>query len=285
MKQNHFIYPVSPDSEWSLGNDPSFTYERFEKVVANGEKSIFQLKTGFHQIKHSDYIWVYYTAPDSALKAVGWVSVSPYIHDVWTTESGNDQWAVEITWDKKLSKKLLDSPISLSGMGQNVRGAAVSANSSTEKRIHKWLNGSLTSHEKLMDEEVKFTSSRIRTRQGQPRFRENLLRFYQNRCVVTGCEDTEVLQAAHIKGVRDLGRHAITNGLLLRADVHTLFDLGIITISEDLRVRVDKNRVNDPEYKNLDGKLLKSLTKQKESDLRKIKKSLQYHRKRVEHNK
>ena len=285
MKQNHFIYPVSPDSEWSLGNDPSFTYERFEEAVANGETSIWQLQTGFRQIKHSDYIWVYYTAPDSALKAVGWVSMSPYMHDVWTDKFGNDQWVVEITWDEKLSKKLLDTPISLNGMGQNVRGAAVSANSSTEKRIDKWLNGSLTSHEKLMDEEVKFTSSRIRTRQGQPRFRKNLLNFYQNKCVITGCEDVEVLQAAHIKGVRDLGKHAITNGLLLRADLHTLFDLGIITISEDLRVSVDKKRVNDPAYKNLDGKLLKSLTNQKASDLRKIKKSLQHHRKKFEHNK
>ena len=140
MKQKHFIYPVNPNSKWLLHPEP-FTYERFEEIVENGETSIFQLQTGFKQIKHSDYIWVYYTAPYSALKAVGRVSEKPYIHDAWTEENaGNDQWAVEITWDEKLSKKLLGTPISLDGT-QNVREAAVSANASTEKRIDKWLNG------------------------------------------------------------------------------------------------------------------------------------------------
>jgi putative restriction endonuclease len=49
-----------------------------------------------------------------------------------------------------------------------------------------------------------------------------------------------VLEAAHIKPYADTGPHLVSNGLLLRSDLHILFDDGYVTVTEDLRVEVSK---------------------------------------------
>jgi hypothetical protein len=77
----------------------------------------------------------------------------------------------------------------------------------------------------------------ITERRGQPTFREQLLRAYGGRCAVTGCDAEAALEAAHIRGYAETGEQDVTNGLLLRADIHTLFDLGLVRIDpETLRV-------------------------------------------------
>ena len=68
-------------------------------------------------------------------------------------------------------------------------------------------------------------------RRGQPRFRNELLSVYGGRCAVTGCSERNVLEAAHIVGFRSKGRYVASNGILLRADWHTLFDLGLWAIN------------------------------------------------------
>lgn len=67
-------------------------------------------------------------------------------------------------------------------------------------------------------------------RQGQQEFRAALLDAYGNRCAMTGCGVVDVLEAAHI--YRYMGRqtNTVSNGLLLRADVHTLFDLNLVGV-------------------------------------------------------
>lgn len=75
------------------------------------------------------------------------------------------------------------------------------------------------------------TQATITLRRGQPKFRRQLLVAYSGRCAITGCDVKDVLEAAHIKP--HLGEHTdvVTNGLLLRADIHTLFDLHLIRIN------------------------------------------------------
>jgi len=70
----------------------------------------------------------------------------------------------------------------------------------------------------------------IARRQGQPRFRRELLDAYDERCAVTGCPVREILEGAHIKPYRGEHTNHVTNGLLLRADIHTLFDLGLLRV-------------------------------------------------------
>jgi predicted restriction endonuclease len=70
-------------------------------------------------------------------------------------------------------------------------------------------------------------------RRGQPDFRNKLIAAYAGRCTVTGCDAVAALEAAHIIPYTGLESNHVSNGLLLRADVHTLFDLDLIGIDPD----------------------------------------------------
>lgn len=78
-------------------------------------------------------------------------------------------------------------------------------------------------------------------RRGQPKFRRALLAAYENRCAVTECPVVEILEGAHIKPYKGDHTNHVTNGLLLRADIHTLFDLGLLRVHpETLQVEVSE---------------------------------------------
>jgi len=79
-----------------------------------------------------------------------------------------------------------------------------------------------------------------RARLGQGAFRILVTDAYQRRCAVTGERTLPVLEAAHIKPYADTGPHVVSNGLLLRSDLHTLFDRGYLTVTEELRVEVSR---------------------------------------------
>jgi putative restriction endonuclease len=95
----------------------------------------------------------------------------------------------------------------------------------------------------------------ISVRQGQPAFRNALLKAYQGRCAISGCAVTTVLEAAHIMPYKGEHTNHVSNGLLLRADLHTLFDCDMIAISEDYRVIV-AHALHGTEYVTLEGKAL-----------------------------
>lgn len=54
-----------------------------------------------------------------------------------------------------------------------------------------------------------------------------------------------VLEAAHIRPYAQGGEHEVTNGLLLRSDLHRLFDLGYVTVTPDLRLEVSERLRGD----------------------------------------
>jgi hypothetical protein len=93
----------------------------------------------------------------------------------------------------------------------------------------------------------------ILTRRGQPKFRSDLLKSYKGRCCVTACDVEAVLEAAHIVGHAEEANYAVTNGMLLRADIHTLFDIGLLTVDTEYKVRVS-GVLSESEYGSLDGK-------------------------------
>lgn len=100
----------------------------------------------------------------------------------------------------------------------------------------------------------------IRPRLGQGTFRVLVTDIYQRRCAMTGEKALPVLEAAHIRPVSEGGAHRIDNGLLLRSDVHTLFDRGYVSVAPDLRVRVSRRLRTDfdngEQYYRLNGSLL-----------------------------
>lgn len=100
------------------------------------------------------------------------------------------------------------------------------------------------------------------------RFRGRLLTRSGARCVITGPAVPEVLDAAHIRPVADLGGDHVDNGLLLRADLHRLFDAELLTIVTGKVARV---RVRDElggEYGRLQGREVGDLSKGQRAALR-----------------
>ncbi|HZK79605.1 MAG TPA: HNH endonuclease signature motif containing protein [Humisphaera sp.] len=73
----------------------------------------------------------------------------------------------------------------------------------------------------------------IRERRGQASFRDSLRERYGDQCMVTRCMVLAVLEAAHLSPYRGEEDNDPTNGLLLRADIHTLFDLDLLGIEPD----------------------------------------------------
>lgn len=82
---------------------------------------------------------------------------------------------------------------------------------------------------KVEDERKKILAI-VAQRQGQRGFRQTLLRAYGGRCSVTGYDASDALEAAHIVPYRGPVTNHPSNGLLLRADFHTLFDYGLVAV-------------------------------------------------------
>ena len=79
----------------------------------------------------------------------------------------------------------------------------------------------------------------IKERRGQREFRDRIRERYGDRCMISGCDVMHVVEAAHIKPYRGDADNHPENGLLLRGDLHTLFDLDLIGIEPStLIVRV-----------------------------------------------
>jgi len=77
-------------------------------------------------------------------------------------------------------------------------------------------------------------------RLGQGAFRVLVTDIYQRRCAVTQERTLPALEAAHIRPYRDGGSHEGPNGLLLRRDIHSLFDAGYVTVTPDLHFLVSR---------------------------------------------
>ena len=88
----------------------------------------------------------------------------------------------------------------------------------------------------------------IEPRLGQGAFRLVVTDAYRRSCAVTGERTLPVLDAAHIHPYSEGGPHRVSNGLLLRRDLHKLFDDGYVTVSPDLRFEVSQ-RIRD-DYEN-----------------------------------
>lgn len=97
----------------------------------------------------------------------------------------------------------------------------------------------------------------IKTRRGQTKFRTALLSLYENACQVTGSKVPNILEAAHIFPHDKATNYRVFNGLLLRSDIHTLFDLNLIKLDENTKITIDASLLGT-EYEKYDGKVLLS---------------------------
>ncbi|PIE53426.1 restriction endonuclease [Candidatus Fermentibacteria bacterium] len=80
----------------------------------------------------------------------------------------------------------------------------------------------------------------VKPRLGQGGFRVLVTDSYQRRCAFSGEKTLPALDAAHIKPYTIGHDHSVSNGILLRKDIHALFDRGYITVSPDYRIEVSR---------------------------------------------
>lgn len=90
-------------------------------------------------------------------------------------------------------------------------------------------------------------------RRGQQKFRKTLIAAYGGHCAITGCSVTPLLEAAHITPYLGPETNSITNGILLRADIHTLWDLGLIAVDPMTRTVWVSSEITDSTYRVLSG--------------------------------
>ena len=102
-----------------------------------------------------------------------------------------------------------------------------------------------------------------RPRLGQGGFRVMVLDEYSRRCAITGEKTLPVLEAAHIRPYSENGPHKVSNGILMRSDLHTLFDSGYLTLTKEFNVevsrRIREEFSNGREYYALHGRQLVSM--------------------------
>lgn len=94
-------------------------------------------------------------------------------------------------------------------------------------------------------------------RRGHPAFRQQLLAAYEYRCAITNCNAVDALEAAYIIPYRGKSTHHPSNGLLLRSDLHTLFDLGKMAIDTRNMTLVLADDLAESSYKILAGRPLR----------------------------
>ena len=96
----------------------------------------------------------------------------------------------------------------------------------------KWVNEEEEECEvKWSDSTRQYCWSLVRPQQAG--FRAAVMRAYGARCAITGCETEEALEAAHVVPVYEGGGYAPENGILLRRDIHRLFDLDLVAIDPE----------------------------------------------------
>lgn len=108
------------------------------------------------------------------------------------------------------------------------------------------------------ESDVEYIYQKVKKRLYQSKFRKELLDTYNNTCAVTGSKVIQLLEAAHIKPYDGAHTSVINNGILLRSDIHDLFDMydgdkRLLNITRDYIVEIHSS-LRESEYWELNGK-------------------------------
>ncbi|MGA3486706.1 HNH endonuclease [Micromonosporaceae bacterium DT55] len=256
MPATHWIYPTNEQSYYSLdtqGNievSPQTVLHHIRRM--RDEADQWLLTTGFRQMRPGDAIWIYASNPHQYIYALA--QAVDVDHD-------GERWLISLAWDRAATERLISDPIPRSMFGQVARTAAVRADQHTSKVLDDWLTSQKVTLATLSGEPGSDEDLRLRTlrsivlRQGQPAFRRRLLDAYDGQCAVTGERVEGVLEAAHIGGYKGAHTNRPDNGLLLRSDLHALFDLHLIGIDRDGKLVVSESLAGST-YAKLHGKPL-----------------------------
>jgi hypothetical protein len=259
-EKQHWLYPINFKAGYVLGSDEEretelVTRENLWSGILSprnaGAVDDWHLSAGFKSMMPGDLIWIVDTAPPKAIVAVGEAI------EVYKKPSGS--WSVDLMWLQHLVSRLKDDPIPKGSYGQTAQ-TVNRANSRTSRFLDDWLAGGSSATKRrtkdMIPEHRRRVLREIAQRRGQAAFRAELMAIYNERCAITGSRCIEVLEAAHIVPYADGGSTGWRNGILLRSDIHTLFDLHLITIDETGKVRVSP-RLTSEDYRQYHGMMAK----------------------------
>jgi hypothetical protein len=254
--------------------EPKESKQLLARYAAKGYKLDWTINS---KAKKGDQVYFYLTDPESAIYATGKV-----ISNAKKNLDKNSDWYGQ--YMSPISHiKILDNPLKLNTLKKSlpewrywktpIRSTPVPQELLERfQRLVKCRTVDIKHQLETLEEHItksasfnplKISDSRERARalivirRGQKKFREALLIAYQGRCAITGSNAEAALEAAHITPYSGKDSNAIGNGLLLRGDIHTLFDLGLISINtKTMTVLIDASLLGS-DYKNLAGKTLR----------------------------
>lgn len=135
--------------------------------------------------------------------------------------------------------------------------------SKVESMLFKYLSPNKEEISNSLSPNFKKYLTKVRI--GQGAFRVSVTEAYLRRCAISGEKTLPVLEAAHIKPYMDSGINTTNNGLLLRSDLHKLFDMGYLTITDQLEIevshRIKEEFENGRDYYKFHGKHLTTIPK------------------------
>lgn len=172
-------------------------------------------------------------------------------HDTWRIYiETRDELEIFINWYLGIDENL-EKPV----LGSNVKASVTYEQSSNINESEQAVDEIVDAFGKYEYPIEDIQQRAIKTRRGQADFRKRLLDAYGNKCAVTGCEVHSVLEAAHIISHAEGTDYEVGNGLLLRADIHTLFDLRLLAVSSEYRIHISR-QLDGSEYENLRGQAI-----------------------------
>lgn len=101
----------------------------------------------------------------------------------------------------------------------------------------------------VLEPTAHYRTALVKVRPDQQAFREIVTQAYDRKCAISGEKTLPVLEAAHIQPYSAAGPSIVSNGLLLRSDLHRLFDQHYLTINADKLVVEVSPRIRE-EFSN-----------------------------------
>ena len=234
----HWVNPVNATSDaWGYKLPP----RELMRTIKPNASHTWHAPTKKLQV--DDLIWIRESLPLGAFIGVGTVATEP-VQDHRT-------WYYEIKFDVARCHAMATSPHHVQ-MDKRVIGTRPLTKSELA-RLRRSLGEDLKSIEPDIGKQRR--THEVVARQGQQAFREALISVYGG-CAVTGYVERAALQAAHIRPYDGGTNNQVTNGLLLRADIHNLFDIGFLWVTDTYKVQIDPTLRNG-EYGTLHGKKLR----------------------------
>lgn len=218
-----WVYLVNgKSSEWGYDVTPLEFFSGHREAGVHA----WTLSRFYKEMMLGDFLWVRATLPIGAFIGLGQVSTD--------LKAGQYGATFGVEFDSELCRRMSANPIP--GVLEKHTQVPRKLTPSEQHKLHRRA-GALPKQPPVPVGKVRRLHEVV-ARQGQAVFRAELMIAYKGACAVTGTAVAEVLQAAHIEPYNGAPTNHVTNGLLLRADIHDLFDRGLLWVTGSMSVGV-----------------------------------------------